>query len=76
MDSFLMIRLHSMALFLERREHRVVQFRLVVSKVGESDQRFVHSLAANFWTDFSLSERVAEEMGSHTQLQESSIRAL
>ena len=68
-DSFLIIRLHSMALCLERRERRVGQFRLAVNRVGESDQRLVHILAANLCTDSNLSERVTEEMGSHTQLQ-------
>ena len=48
---------------------RVGQFKLDISKVEESDQCLVHSLAVNLWTDSNLLERVAEEVGSHTQLQ-------
>ena len=46
MDSFLIIRLHSKAFCLERREQRVGQFKVEVRVAGESDQRFVHNLAA------------------------------
>ena len=65
MDLFLMIRLHSRTFCLEQR---LGQFNVEVSSVGEADQRFVHSFAANLWTDSNLSERV-EEAGSQTLLQ-------
>ena len=68
MDSFFIMRLHSRAFCLERRERRVGQFRVVISVVGESDQLFVHSLAANLWTDSNFSARVVEA-GSQTLLQ-------
>ena len=68
-DSFVMIRLHSRSFFLERREWRLGQFSAEVNTAGESDQRFVHSFAANLWTDSNfISERVEEE-GSQTLLQ-------
>ena len=46
MDSLLIMHLHSNAFCLERREQRVGQFSVEVRVAGESDQRFVHSLAA------------------------------
>ena len=50
-DSFLMIHLQSRTFCLERRERRLGQFSVEVSSVEEADQRFVHSFAANLWTD-------------------------
>ena len=46
-DSFLMIRLHSRSFCLEQQEWRLGQFSAEVNMAGESDQRFVHSFAAN-----------------------------
>ena len=46
-DSFLMIHLHSRSFFLERQQWRLGQFSADVNTAGESDQRFVHSFAAN-----------------------------
>ena len=45
MDSFLIMRVHSKASCLKRREQRVGQFKVEVRVAGESDQRFVHNLA-------------------------------
>ena len=68
MDSFMIMRLHSKAFCLEWRERRVGQFKVEVRVAGESDQRFVHSLAAKLWTDSNFSTRVVEA-GSQTLLQ-------